>query len=192
MHHFVRWTTRLLGHAVAASNDVRLRNHYLAHLSGEINHEVIIERDLAALGEDVTFSTGSTVPDTGTRLFMAVQESLIGFHRDPVLFMASPLAAEGLASHLTPAFVERLTGCAASWGVREPARVISFFTSHVSTDGGEDGHWETTVSLLAEHLRSERDLQRFVGTMRASMKGLSLLYEAAIDDLEIFTATMAS
>jgi hypothetical protein len=186
MHQFVRWTTRLLGLAVGSSHPRRLRDHFLAHLSGEINHEQIIERDLAHLGADVGFVVDWMVPTPGTRHFMAVQESLIGMHRDPRAFMASPLAAEGVASHLTPDFLQALEDVVASWGVVEPRKAITFFTSHVQTDGGDDGHWETTLGLVGEHLRSEAHLARFLGGLRASMTGLTRAYDEYVDDVAVF------
>jgi len=187
MHQFVRWTTRLLGLAVGSSHPRRLRDHFLAHLSGEINHELIIERDLAHLGADVGYVVDGMVPTPGTRHFMAVQESLIGMHRDPLAFMASPLAAEGVASHLTPDFLHALEAVVAGWGVPDPRKAITFFTSHVQTDGGDDGHWETTLGLVAEHLRTEADLARFMGGLRASMAALTRAYDEYVDDLAVFS-----
>jgi hypothetical protein len=189
MHQFVRWTTRLLGLAVGSSHARRLRDHFLAHLSGEINHELIIERDLAHLGADVGYVLDGMVPTPGTRHFMAVQESLIGMHGDPRAFMASPLAAEGVASHLTPDFLQALEDVVAGWGVPEPRKAITFFTSHVQTDGGDDGHWETTLGLVGEHLRSEADLVRFLGGLRASMAALTRAYDEYVDDLAVFCRT---
>ncbi|MET0556773.1 MAG: hypothetical protein ABW221_27280 [Vicinamibacteria bacterium] len=186
MHQFVRWTTRLLGLAVGSSHPRRLRDHFLAHLSGEINHELIIERDLAHLGADVGYVVDGMAPTPGTRHFMAVQESLIGMHRDPETFMASPLAAEGVASHLTPDFLHALESVVASWGVPEPRKAITFFTSHVQTDGGDDGHWETTLALVGEHLRSEAHQARFLGALRASMAALTRAYDEYVDDLAVF------
>lgn len=183
MHQFVRWTTRLLGAAVASSHDRTLRNHYLAHLGGEINHEVIIERDLAHLGVDVEYVIARMVASPHTRQFMAIQESLIGYHRDPIGFMASPLVAEGIASHLTPAFVEALEATIARWGVREPRKAMTFFTSHVHTDGGDDGHWETGLSMLGAYLTYEPALARFLGLLRASMSALTGAYDEYVDRL---------
>jgi hypothetical protein len=192
MHQFVRWTTRLLGLAVGSSHPRRLRDHFLAHLSGEINHELIIERDLAHLGADVGYVVDGMVPTPGTRHFMAVQESLIGMHRDPRAFMASPLAAEGVASHLTPDFLQALEDVVAAWDLPDPRKAITFFTSHVQTDGGDDGHWETTLGLVGEHLRSEAHLVRFLGALRASMAALTRAYDKYVDDLAVFSRATVS
>lgn len=181
MHQFVRWTTRLLGLAVGSSHDRPLRDHYLGHLSGEVNHEIIIERDLAHLGVDVGYVVERMPPSPHTRQFMAVQESLIGFHHDPITFMASPLAAEGIASHLTPAFVDALERAIASWGVPEPRKAMMFFTSHVHTDGGEDGHWESTLAILRRHLTSETVAARFLATLRSSQSALTGAYDEYVE-----------
>lgn len=186
MHQFVRWTTRLLGAAVACSDDRRLRDHFLAHLSGEIHHELILEADLAHLGEDVRFVRDAMAASPATRQFMAVQESLIGFHRDPVRFLASPLAAEGVASHLTPAFLAALERTVASWGIAEPKKAMSFFLSHVHTDGGDDGHWEMVVRLVESQLGNEERLAQFLGCLRASMASLTAAYDEYVDDLALF------
>jgi hypothetical protein len=187
MHQFVRWTTRLLGLAVGSSHPRRLRDHFLAHLSGEINHELIIERDLAHLGADVAYVVERMAPSPGTRHFMAVQESLVAMHRDPLAFMASPLAAEGVASHLTPDFLQALEAVVAGWDVPEPRKAITFFTSHVQTDGGDDGHWETTLGLVRDHLRTEAHLAGFLGGLRASMAALTRAYDEYVDDLAVFS-----
>jgi hypothetical protein len=187
MHQFVRWTTRLLGLAVGSSHARPLRDHYLRHLSGEVNHEILIERDLAHLGADVEYVVERMPPSPATRHFMAVQESLIAFHRDPVAFMASPLAAEGVASHQTVDFLDALENVIAGWGVRDPRKAMTFFTSHVNTDGGDDGHWEMTLSLVGRHLRTETDAARFVSTMRSSMAALTAAYDEYVQDLAVFT-----
>src|SRR5262249_33063446 len=54
-HQFVRWTTRILARVAGFAENADLRNHYLRHLRGEIDHELIIERDLAYLGADVDY-----------------------------------------------------------------------------------------------------------------------------------------
>ena len=187
MHQFVRWTTRLLGLAVGTSHPRRLRNHFLRHLSGEVNHEILIERDLAHLGADVEYLVDRMPPSPSTRHFMSVQESLVAFHRDPVAFMASPLAAEGVASHQTGEFLDALENVIAGWMIREPRKAMSFFTSHVNTDGGDDGHWEMTLSLVGAYLRTETETARFLATMRASMAALTAAYDEYVDDLSVFT-----
>lgn len=187
MHQFVRWTTRLLGRAVAVSQDKTFRNQFLNHLQEEVNHEVIIEKDLEHLGVDLRAYLERVPANCGTRLFMAVQESIIGFHRDPLLFLASPLAAEGIASHLDRRFVDDLTACVGGWGVEHPGRAVKFLESHIAFDGGEHGHWEGTLRFVAERLRTEDELQRFLGVLRGSMHGLSMAYDSYWNDLAIFS-----
>lgn len=187
MHQFVRWTTRLLGRAVAVSHDKAFRNQFLHHLQDEVNHEVIIERDLEHLGVDLPTYLERIPANRGTRLFMAVQESIIGFHQDPLLFLASPLAAEGVASHLDQRFLDDLIACVESWGVEQPRRAIRFLESHIAFDGGEHGHWEQGLGFVAERLRTEEEFQRFLGVLRGSMEGLSMAYDSFGSDLAIFS-----
>src|SRR5690606_17039296 len=127
IYQFVRQTTRLCARAVAYSTTTELRTHYIQHLNGEVNHELIIERDLTHLQEDVAYVRDFMAPNGPTQEFMAIQESLIGYHHDPVLMMASPLAAEGVSAHLDEAFVVALKDCIGSWGVERPERAAKFF-----------------------------------------------------------------
>lgn len=185
MHQFVRFTTRILARCVAASDDSQLRLHFLRHLQGEINHEVIIERDLAVLGEDVEYVVERMSPNLATRQFMAAQEAAIGFHRDPVLLMAAPLAAEGISGHLDGAFMDALHRNVARWGVAEPERVTRFYSSHIDYDGGDDGHWETTMAMLAQHLDSETALARFVAMLRVTTDAMLRCYDGWIAEMPL-------
>lgn len=185
MHQFVRYTTRILARCVAASEDSQLRLHFLRHLQGEINHEVIIERDLAVLGEDVDFVVGRMSPNLATRSFMAAQESAIGFHGDPILLMAAPLAAEGISGHLDQRFMAALHANVARWGVPEPERVTRFYSSHIDYDGGDDGHWEQTMAMLANHLRDETALARFVSMLRVTTDAMLRCYDSWIDEMPL-------
>jgi len=191
LHQFVRWTTRLLGRAVSLSDDPELRGHFLNHLGGEVNHEVIIENDLAALGADVDvdYVVHAMVPNLGTQEFMVVQESLIGFHEDPVLFMAAPFAAEGFAANVTMRFITGLTACAKKWGVANPKKAVTFFASHVHFDGGDDGHWALTRDILAKNLPDDMRLQQFLNAVRLAMNGFIHCYASYVDELGIWTAT---
>lgn len=192
MHQFVRWTTRLLGHAVANSHDKEVRDHFIGHLQGEINHEVIIERDLAHLGEDVDFVVHTMSPSTGTRQFMSVQDAMIGLHHDPISFLASPLVAEGVAAHLTPAFLDALEGSIARFCPQEPKKAMVFFKSHVHTDGGDDGHWEMVLRILRKKLTSESSLRSFLSVMHASMRALTAAYDEYVEGLEIFARSRSA
>jgi hypothetical protein len=191
LHQFVRWTTRLLSRAVSLSDDPDLRAHFLNHLGGEVNHEVIIENDLAALGPDVDvdYVVHAMVPNLGTQEFMVVQESLIGFHEDPILFMAAPFAAEGFAANVTQRFITGLTDCARGWGVANPKKAVSFFASHVHFDGGDDGHWALTRDILASNLTDDAHLQQFVNAVKLAMNGFIHCYASYVDLLGIWTAT---
>lgn len=181
MHQFVRWTTRLLGHAVAHAHDPALRTHFLGHLQGEVNHEVIIERDLAHLGEDVAYVVERMAPSPTTQQFIAIQDSLVAMHHDLIRFLASPLAAEGIASHLTPEFVENLEATIGSWGVRDPRKAMVFFSSHISTDGGEDGHWQQVLSLVYERITDDTAARRFLAAFRAVTRSLTAMYDEMVE-----------
>ena len=116
---------------------------------------------------------------------MAAQEAAIGFHRDPVLLMAAPLAAEGISGHLDQRFMDALHRNVARWGVTEPDRVTRFYSSHIDYDGGDDGHWETTMTMLATHLRDETTLTRFTSLLRVTTDAMLRCYDSWIDDLSL-------
>lgn len=185
MHQFVRFTTRILGRCVANADDSALRAHFARHLSEEVNHELIIERDLAALGEDVDFVRDQMAPNLPTRQFMAAQESSIAFHRDPILLLAAPLAAEGISGHLDATFLDALHEVARGWGVPEPSRVTRFYSSHMDYDGGDDGHWQSTVAVLSTYLTDETKLARFLSVLAATTRAMEQSYESWIDDIQL-------
>jgi len=185
MHQFVRFTTRILGRCVANAQDSALRLHFARHLSEEVNHELIIERDLTALGEDVDFVRERMAPNLPTRQFMAAQESAIAFHRDPILLLAAPLAAEGISGHLDAAFLDALHEVARTWGVPDPSRVTRFYSSHMDFDGGDDGHWEQTVAVLSTYLTDETKLSRFLSVLAATTVAMERCYDSWIDDIAL-------
>ena len=189
LHQFVRWTTRLIGRAVSHSTDRRLRNKWVEHLRGEVDHELIIERDLAALGADVEYVVSSMVPSVETQQFMVSQESMIGFHADPVRFEAPPFVAEGYAAHLDQKFIDALRSTARGWGIENPKQVTAFYASHIDFDGGYDGHWELGRNMLKEHLKTDGDLVRFLNVARLCMDSVNRSYTAYVDDLRIYSAT---
>ncbi|WP_224240517.1 hypothetical protein [Hyalangium gracile] len=187
-HQFVRWTTRLLGRCVGFSPTTELRTHFISHLKGEVNHEIIIERDLAHLGEDPHYAMELAQPNTPTREFMCAQESAIGFYNDPLLLLAAPLAAEGVTGHLAPGFIERLNACVASWGIKDPHKATNFLSSHIEYDGGDDGHWQGNLDLLAQHLTSEQLLRRYLSLMRVSAEGTLRQWDSYVGDVELLSA----
>lgn len=189
MHQFVRFTTRLIGRCVACSQDSWLRAHFARHLREEVNHELIIEQDLAHLGEDVAYVLEQMAPNAPTRRFMATQESAIGFHQDPILMLAAPLAAEGIAGRLDPEFMRSLHLNLERWGVAEPAKATKFFSSHIEFDGGDDGHFAGTVSLLERYVRDEARLQLFLSFLSSSTDALIGSYDSWERDLRLFSAS---
>jgi hypothetical protein len=188
LHQFVRYTTRLLGRCVALSDESTLRNHFIHHLTGEINHEVIIEKDLEYLGEDAQYVKAAAQPNLATRQFMATQESAIGFYADPVLMLAAPLAAEGVSGHLDGRVMEKLHTLVAAWGVKEPKKATHFISSHIEFDGGDDGHWQGNLAMLAHYLRNELQLRRFLALLRVSVDAVLRQYDSYVGDVELWSA----
>jgi hypothetical protein len=183
VYQFVRHTTRLCARAVAAAPTTELRSHWINHLSGEVNHELIIERDLAHLGADVSFVVEHMAPNGPTQQFMANQESLIGYRQDAILLMASPVAAEGVTAHLTDEFATALKECIRGWGVEQPAKAARFFISHMHTDGGDDGHWELTIAFLGKCLVDEAHHQMFMRSLSTALRSTQGLYESFVSEL---------
>ncbi|HEX8705511.1 MAG TPA: hypothetical protein VF815_42145 [Myxococcaceae bacterium] len=188
LHQFVRYTTRLLGRCVALSEESQMRNHFIHHLTGEINHEVIIEKDLEYLGEDAQYVKHAAQPNLATRQFMATQESAIGFYSDPVLMLAAPLAAEGVSGHLDGRVLEKIHALMASWGVKEPKKATHFISSHIEFDGGDDGHWQGNLAMLAHYLRNEAQLRRFLALLRVSVDAVLRQYDSYVGDVELWSA----
>jgi hypothetical protein len=189
LHQFVRWTTRHIGRAVACSHDRAIRDKWLEHLQGEVNHEVIIEKDLAALGADVDYVVHSMQPSLPNLQFIVTQEAMVAFHADPVLIMASPFVAEGFAAHLDQKFVDDLRRTAKSWGIDNPKQVTAFLASHIDFDGGQDGHWEQSRRMLHRYLRTEGELARFLGVVRLCQDAFNRSYAGYFDDLAVFGVT---
>jgi hypothetical protein len=187
IYQFVRHTTRLVARAIAHSPTTEMRSHFIKHLNGEVNHELIIERDLNYLGEDVAYVRDHMAPNGSTQEFMAIQESMIGYYEDPVLLMASPVAAEGVTAHLDQAFVDALHDCLKLWNVEAPQKASKFFVSHMHTDGGDDGHWEMTIAFLEGCLLTESKHQFFMRSLRSAMRGTERLYNSFVTELPSWT-----
>lgn len=185
-HQYVRFTPRLLARAIAVSPDEELREHFLAHLDGERRHDRLIEADLRHLGADLDFVRDAMVPAPATLAFMAVQESTIGFHQDPILFMAAPFVAEGLAAAVPPDLLAALADNIRAWG-HDPLQATRFLRSHVHLDGGDDGHWQRTCALLGRRLADEGTQQRFLATVQLAADAFVRSYDAHVDDLCVFS-----
>jgi hypothetical protein len=176
-HHFVRWTTRILGSAVAMCDDPDLRRHYAAHLSGEINHELWLENDIRYLGGDLAFLLNQTVTDPGVLNFQFIQEALTHCRRDPIVFLGVPIAIEGISGFLDTAFIEGLKGCIRSWGYDEPSKGCTFYASHVHTDGADEGHWVGTLRVIARVVRNEQQLQLILNIVSLVVDALHRAYD---------------
>ena len=162
LHQFVRWTTRILGAAVAMSEDPNIRAHFADHLSGEVNHELWLEDDIRHLNGDVDYVKNSMVPCTGTLSFMFTQEALAGWRNDPVLFMGVPIAIEGISAMLDNLFIDNLKKCILSWGIEEPSKATRFWSSHIHTDGADEGHWVNTIKMLNKYIKNEHQHQKIL------------------------------
>lgn len=205
MHQFVRWTTRILGKMVGQTNLSPLRQHYIDHLEGEVDHEVMLEHDLEALGADVDYVVNHMVPIVEVQQFMMTQESLSAFHQNPVIFLAVPFSIEGLSGHLPKKFGNALMRNIQGWGIDDPTTVTTFLTSHVHTDGGSDGHWEMSRQMIHRYVRTETDAQRFLNVVHLVLGAMDRAYRVyaampafsltaadrendAVEDVEIITA----
>jgi GNAT superfamily N-acetyltransferase len=167
LHQYVRWTTRLLAQVTGQTHDRDLRAHFLDHLSGEIDHERMLEADLKAIGWDVDWVMNEMAPDPEILSFMAIQQSLVAFERDPVLFLMVPLVAEGLSAFMDQSFIDALEQCVRSWGIDNPRSATKFLRSHIHTDGGEDGHWAAVEGMLKGRIQDEAHNQRALSIIHA-------------------------
>lgn len=186
LHQFVKHTTRLAARCVALCENRELRNHYIHHLKGEINHEVIIESDLKALRADVDYLLRAHVPHTATAEFIVLQESITGYKRDAVLMLACPFIAEGMTANIGSDFVENLFDSIRGWGIKSPESVSRFLTSHMKTDGGDDGHWIRVIMMINMFIQSENQMQEFLNVLRLAMSSYAHGLNANIDDLELW------
>lgn len=189
-HQYVRYTPRLLARAVAVSQDEELREHFLHHLDGERRHDRLIEADLRHLGADVDYVRAHMAPGAATMAFMVVQESMIGFHQDPILFLAAPFVAEGLAAGVDPGVLPALAANIRRWG-RDPMQATRFLRSHVHIDGGDDGHWQRSCDLLARRLGDEALQQRFLAVVQLAADAFIRCYDGHVDDLAVFSPGLA-
>lgn len=186
-HQYVRFTPRLLARAVAISESEELREHFLRHLDGERRHHELIEADLRYLGADVEFVRERMSPAPATMQFMLVQESMVAFYRDPILFMAAPFVAEGLAGAVGPELLGPLLENIRAWGHDDPQRATRFLRSHVHLDGGDDGHFARTCAVIARHVRDETMHQRFLAVVQLAAEAFHRSYDAYVDDLSVFS-----
>jgi hypothetical protein len=145
----------------------------------------MLEADLRGLGRDVDWVMNQMAPDPDILNFMSVQQSLVSFERDPVLFLMVPLVAEGLSGFLTQEFIDALEKCVQSWGIQNPRSVTKFLRSHIHTDGGEDGHWAAVEAAIAGRIRDEAHHQRALSIIHAVSRSMKRAYAnyVAVPDL---------
>ncbi|WAS93390.1 hypothetical protein [Nannocystis punicea] len=186
-HQYVRYTPRLLARAISVCDDEPLRDHLTRHFRGEQKHDRLIEADLRYLEADVEFVLHAMVPWGPTLTFMSLQESMVAFHCDLACFLAAPFVAEGLAARVGPLVLDDLADNIRRWGYREPARATRFLVSHVREDGGDDGHWNATLVVLARLLRDDTTQQRFLAALHLASEAFTASYDAYADYLTLFT-----
>lgn len=186
-HQYVRYTPRLLARAISVCSDEPLRDHFTRHFRGEQKHDRLIEADLRYLEADVEFVLRAMVPWGPTLTFMSVQESMVAFHGDLTCFLAAPFVAEGLAARVGPLVLDDLADNIRRWGYHEPARATRFLVSHVREDGGDDGHWNATLAVLARLLRDDTTQQRFLAVLHLAADAFTASYDAYADYLSLFT-----
>ncbi len=185
LHSYVQYTTRLCARAIAFSDDVFLRNNYIDHFRGEINHEILIEKDLQQLGEDVEYLKKYYIPNIKTKAFMTLQESTIGFYQDPVLLLACPFVAEGVSANFRTELLDNLEEIIGSWGIKDlkdPGKAMRFLNSHVKFDGGEEGHWEGVIQILPMYIKTEFDRQRFISIAKFGMDSILNSFDSNVDE----------
>lgn len=170
---YVQWTTRLLGKMVGMTEDRELRNHYLHHLKGEVDHDVWIENDLEYLGADVEYYRDAKVPDLPISNFMRTQEAYCEFYRHPALFLAVPFTIEAFTAFMSQDVIDGLKQLISSWGYPKPEKGCTFFASHVHTDGHEEvGHWVLTKRMIEKRITDEKQACEFHMIIESVFRGI--------------------
>ncbi len=185
IHLYVKWTTRLLATVVGQTEERELRGDLLHHLEGEVDHELMLERDLEALDWDVGFVQHAMSPNPEIIKFMAMQQSLASFERDPVMFLVAPLVAEGLSANMVPEFIHALERCIRSWGITKPKTAMSFLHSHIYTDGGDKGHWQAVQKTISKRISSESRFQHALNLTEAMFVSMCSAYNDFVNDADL-------
>ncbi|HLB55751.1 MAG TPA: hypothetical protein VJK30_00270 [Coxiellaceae bacterium] len=190
LHAFVKYTTRLAARCVAYSDSRELRNHYINHLKGEVNHEVIIESDLRALHADVDYLINAHVAHPATNAFMTLQESVIGYKQNSALMLACPFIAEGMTANINSTFVTDLHETIKSWGVKSPDAASRFLTSHMKTDGGDDGHWIRVIMMIDKVIETEKQQREFLAIMNLATSSYGKGLGDNVDDYSLYNVNV--
>ena len=185
IHLYVKWTTRLLATVVGQTEERELRSDLLHHLEGEVDHELMLERDLEALDWDVDYVRDAMSPNPEIIKFMSMQQSLASFERDPVMFLVAPLVAEGLSANMVPEFIQSLERCIRSWGIAKPKNAMSFLHSHIYTDGGDKGHWQAVQKTISKRISSESRFQHALNLTEAMFVSMCSAYNDFVDDADL-------
>lgn len=183
LYQFVRLTTRILAKAVSLSEDTGMRKHFLEHLTDEIDHEIQIESDLAQVSPNlINFVKNDMIPSIPTQQFMVIQESLLAYNSDPLSYVAVPFSIEGFTARLDHKFITSLENCLAKWGVKRPARGVTFFRVHITSDGGDDGHWDNNKKFLLKYIDSETKLKKILNVIHLTMDSLERCYSSYVEE----------
>jgi hypothetical protein len=185
IHLYVKWTTRLLATVVGQTEERELRSDLLHHLEGEVDHELMLERDLEALDWDVSFVQEAMSPNPEIIKFMAMQQSLASFERDPVMFLVAPLVAEGLSANMVPEFIHAVERCIRLCGIAKPKSAMSFLHSHIYTDGGDKGHWQAVQKTISKRISSESRFQHALNLTEAMFVSMCGTYNDFVNDSDL-------
>lgn len=167
LHRFVRNTTRVIAMAWSKSDTKTLQKHFRKHVMEEIDHEVMIEADMAYLGADVDYYLNHLPTHPGIRAFNGLQESLLSHRSDPVMYMAVPFAVEGISAFINDENIIALANVIKSWGIADPRMATRFLASHRDFDGDQGGHWDGTLVMLRQYVRDEQQAREFVAISRS-------------------------
>lgn len=184
LHRFVRNTTRVIALAWNRSQTKDLQKHFRKHVNEEIDHEVIIEADLAYLGADLNYVLHQMPSEPGIRAFNALQESLLSYHSDPVMYMAVPFAVEGISAFISDENIHALSQCINKWGIKDPRQATRFLASHRDFDGDQGGHWDGTLVMLRKYIKDETQGREFLAISRSVFDNFTAMMEgvAASED----------
>lgn len=65
-------------------------------------------------------------------------------------------------------------------------------TSHMKTDGDDDGHRIRVIMMMDKFIKTENEFQQFLNVLQLAMDGYAHGLNANIDDLELWRQTESS
>lgn len=181
LHRFVRHTTRIIAMAWSKSDSKALQKHFRKHVMEEIDHELIIEADMAYLGADVDYYLNHLPTHPGIRAFNGLQESLLAHRSDPIMYMAVPFAVEGISAFIQDENIIALANVIKAWGVADPRMATRFLASHRDFDGDQGGHWDGTLVMLRQYVRDEQQAREFLSISRSVFDNFGAMLAAVAE-----------